>query len=133
MTVSRGKQFGFTLLEVLLAGFILFSVLTTSTLVYKGTALSSSKAEKSLRLSAIVPTIRQTVSQNFHGSGYRDALRGEGNFDGLEYEWEATLVQRGSRLSPGDGYLSQYFLWEVELTVSQGNLMRNYTYRDIGW
>ena len=59
------KSAGFTLLEVLLAAFILFLVITSVTLVYRGAILSSGKAERSLLISGSVPSIRMIITEAF--------------------------------------------------------------------
>ena len=61
--VLYSRQRGFTLLEVLLAGFILFMVLSSMTLVYRGALLSSEKASRALSIAAALPMIRVIVTQ----------------------------------------------------------------------
>ena len=64
--MTKHKHSGFTLLEVLISGFILFMVVASTTLVYQGALLSSGKAEQSLIFATAVSPIRRIVSEYIH-------------------------------------------------------------------
>ena len=134
--ILLAKQRGFSLLEVLLAGFILFMVLASMTLVYRGALISSAKAEKSLSIAAAVPFIRGEISESLHDEFTHFDHRGSGNFGGVVYEWVATVSHEGrpSQIMQEDsGVELKYFLWRIELIVSNGNMIRNYWFREISW
>jgi Tfp pilus assembly protein PilV len=71
--MSRGSGFssqrGFSLLEVLLAGFILFLVLSSMTLVYRGAILSSAKAESAITFTSSIMPIKQLIADRLRGQG----------------------------------------------------------------
>ena len=127
------QQKGFTLLEVLLAGFILFSVLAATMMSYKGTIVSSRQAEKSLSMSAVIPSIRQLVTEAFHEDPSPESRQGKGTLGNLSYEWKATLTYRGKRYAFSDKKEAQYRLWHVDLMVKKGNLLRSYNFREVSW
>ena len=126
----KGRERGFTLLEVLLAGFILFLVLTSMTQVYRGAMLASGKAEKTLSLVASVPAIRIIVSEAITESLARS---GEGSYGEIDFTWTAALAYEG--LPPFDLRRDApdiiYYLWDVDLKVTQGNLARQYEFREL--
>lgn len=136
VAVYRNQQKGFTLLEVLLSGFILFLVLSSMTLVYRGALLSSSKAEKSVVISSSVLPIRRLVSDKVrHGMPLRE-LAGDGAFGKVSYSWRAILAATGkpSALTiENSGEELEYFLWHVDLYLQQGKVTRTYRFSEISW
>lgn len=136
MVVRRNKQRGFTLLEVLLAGFILFLVLTSMTLVYKGALLSSYKAERSLIMSSAVLPIRRLISDKIQVSTRSVTLSGDGSFGAVTYSWQAILAATGrpsEMIMEHNGDEIQYFLWAVDLRIQQGKMVRSYRFSEISW
>lgn len=134
--VLRANQRGFTLLEVLLAGFILFLVLTTVTLVYRGALLTSLKAERSLLATSAVPSIRILITESFRQGAHKVDHSGEGQYGDLDYTWTAKLTHRGKPSVAIQQEVKRelnYFLWEVDLTVKRGDMVRNYSFREISW
>ncbi|MGYP001184113876 len=129
----RSNQGGFTLLEVLVAGFILFLVINSSTMIYRAALLSSGKAEKSLMITSAVPSIRMIISDIFRENGHSAARAGEGSFGELTYLWTAKLRYEGlpkETLESTPRNL-RYYLWEVRLTIKKGNLTRRYTFNEV--
>jgi len=126
------REQGFTLLEVLLAGFILFLTLTALTEVYRGALLSSSKAEQVLSMTGPIPSIRIIISDAVIEGGARS---GEGSYGGLDYAWAATLAYQGR---PSLAILEEtpntkFFLWDINVKVTKGNLVRDYNFRELSW
>jgi hypothetical protein len=126
------NQRGFTLLEVLLAGFILFLVLTSLTEIYRGALLSSGKAEQALSMTGPVPSIRVMISDALVEDGRRS---GEGSYGDLDYAWKATLAYEGrpSLAVLEETPKAKYFLWNIALTVTRGGLIRQYGFREVSW
>ena len=130
------KQSGFTLLEVLLAGFILFLTIMAMTLVYRGALLSSAKAEQSLSVVASVPSIRAIISEKFHRSVSEGIYFGSGVFGSVNFSWVATLRLEAepNRIFADDSGLDaefRYSLWDVELTLTKGSLIRRYSFSEV--
>ena len=137
MMVNR-RVSGFTLIEVLIAGVILFSITTTMTLVYRGALIASEKAEKSILLTRYVSFIRQKVSDDFRQSSAPSLRRNSGKFGSIEYEWLATLTHVGqpSAIVLEDSGRSEdlkYYLWSIELTLRNGSQVRDYEFTEISW
>lgn len=134
--ILRGKQFGFTLLEVLLAGLILFAVLTSMTLVYRGALLSSGKAERALTMSAALPSIRSLITERLRSDNPTADLSNGGSYGDLDYRWTAKLTHVGRPsviLQEDSGVDLRYFLWDIEVIVRRGDTLRNYRFREISW
>jgi prepilin-type N-terminal cleavage/methylation domain-containing protein len=132
----RAKQRGFTLLEVLIAGFILFLVLSSMTLVYRGALISSDKAENVLVIASAAPSIRVLITESFRENSFAEDHEGAGVFGDLKYQWAANLLQIGRPteiIQRDAGRELRYFLWNVELTVSYHGAVRTYHFREVSW
>tara|TARA_B110000114_G_scaffold184470_1_gene228231 strand:- start:2 stop:415 length:414 start_codon:yes stop_codon:yes gene_type:complete len=132
------SQRGFTLLEVLMAGFILFLTIAAMTLVYRGALFSSEKADKFLQMSSAVMPIRQIISDKLRQADYRDAGTGDGSYGYVDYSWNATLTYSGkpSRIlqeDTGTGQDLEYYLWRVDVSLSSGTLNRKYQFSMVTW
>lgn len=128
----NNRERGFTLLEVLLAGFILFLTLTSLTEVYRGAILSSGKAEQVLSMTGPILPIRVMISEALVDGGARF---GEGNYGEVDYKWAATLAYEGR---PALTVLEEtpnarYFLWDLDIKVTKGNLVRQYNFSELTW
>ena len=136
--MSVNRQNGFTLLEVLIAGFILFLTIAAMTMVYRGAMLSSAKAESSLEISAAVPSIRQSISSIFQAGDLSGTPAGEGRFGQVGYYWSAKMTYSGQPAEiiledSGAGEDLVYFLWQVDLRVTLGSVERTYKFSEISW
>ena len=133
---ARVNQKGFTLLEVLLAGFILFLVLSSMTLVYRGALLTSSKAEQSLVTSSAFSSIRRIITDSFRSGPAKPMYSGNGLYLGVEYRWVAQPVMAGrpSIFLLEDMKLEvNFILWDVELILFNGGNNRVYRFRELSW
>ena len=131
----KTSESGFTLLEVLLAGFILFLVLSSMTMVYRGALLSSSKAELSIDITGSVPFIRVIVTDVLREGKSTEDQWGEGEYGDLAYHWVAQLTHEGQPspiLQETAGDL-RYYLWHIELVVMRGHKERRYEFSEISW
>jgi len=134
--IPSSKQYGFTLLEVLLSGFILFLVLTSMTLVYRGAILSSSKATEAVSIATVVPAIRIIVSDKIRNEGRYEDHSGKGSYGGLKYDWSATLLYRGEPsilLQEDNGKSISYYLWNVRLNLEDQGMTRSYKFSELSW
>ena len=132
---------GFTLLEILIAALILFSVLATMTEVLRTTLSSSVSAEASLALAEAAAALRPQVSLALRASDPRARRHeGEGDYGPTRYRWsaekldqgETLTVVEGETLAPQDRGRPIYF-WRVELTVSAGKRERSFQFNELSW
>ena len=127
--MSRREK-GFTLLEVLLSGFILFLVITSVAQIYQGALLSSGKAEEAISVTAAVPMIRALVSDAVTASR---VLAGQGTYGELSYIWTATMTYKGlpSKLVLDENPDIVYYLWDIRLQVSKNGSVRKFYFREL--
>lgn len=132
------RQQGFTLLEVLLAGFILFLTIATMTMVYRGALLSSSKAEQSLQMSAAVLPVRQIILDEVRKLSHQENTSGDGLFGQVSYRWESSRTHIGlpSPILQEDSGLNddlRYYLVQVDVQFKIGSATKNYQFRELAW
>lgn len=133
--MSAKYQSGFTLLEVLLASFILFSTIVATSLVYRGAALSSSKAEQALSVSVAAHSIQRIVTDEFRQLKDKPQPSGEGRYGEVTYSWRAEETHKGTRIGELDGSTPtrEYALWRIDLTISKGKVTKQFHYSEISW
>ena len=131
---------GFTLLEVLVAGFILFIVISTMTMVYRGAILSSEKAERSVRISSSVNAIKQLVAQQLHASQNAQSLTGNGTMGKIGYQWHAEKTAQALEPDTFDpdsgGFVTgkrSFALWTVSLDIYYQSTRRQYQFSEVSW
>lgn len=132
------QQQGFTLLEVLLAGFILFITIAAMTMVYRGALLTSSKAEKSLDISAVVIPVRQLISDQVGKNSHLASSFGEGRYGEVNYRWKSSRTHVGFPspiLMEDSGLFNdlRYYLVEVDVQFQIGSLTRDYQFKEMAW
>ena len=76
---------GFTLIEVLLSGLILFVTIASMTSVYRGAILASEKSENSLDMSAAMHAVRRVVTDNFRYGDFLGEPGGQGSHGEIDY------------------------------------------------
>lgn len=130
---------GFTLIEVLIAGVILFMVIAVTTLVYRSALLSSNKAEQVLAITGYLPIIIDNITEDLQrqDTGSQNSLQGHGNTMQVTYNWRARLIQSHSALPVLNSFSGEsvvqparYRLWEMDLTLTLGDSTRRYEYED---
>ncbi len=137
--IRAARVRGFTLIEVLIAAAILFTVLAVAAHAYRGALLASRKAEGFVRLVTPLPMIVASV---------RDELRrepdqrreGEAELLGVHYRFEATTARYeppAARFDPDLGEFTQYAprfrLYDVRLVLSRKDQKREYRYQELAW
>jgi len=137
---SNKNQKGFTLIEVLVASFILFLVLAAITMVYRGALLSSYKAERTLRFSSIVEPISEQVRIQIQESSSEEQLIGSGNMGEVTFNWVAIKTHQSKaplKLNIGTGEYDTgnktFNLWEVTLKLQLKKASRDYHFSEVSW
>jgi prepilin-type N-terminal cleavage/methylation domain-containing protein len=132
--MGMNRQRGFTLLEVLIAGFILFLVISSMTFVYRGAFLSSNKAESAIKFTAAIPSIKQLVSGKIRASAKEQNLSGQGTYGRFYYSWTGTATHEGIYVQPDNADdRKYYYLMKVELNVTNGAAIREYSFSELVW
>lgn len=141
--MSRQTQRGFTLVEVLIAAVIMFTVLATATLSFRGALVASERASRTTELLAPLPWITSTI---------RDSLRdrvletptteysGDGALFGVDYRFRAELVRFAPpppRFDPDVAdfieYPPRFGLYDVELTLEREGESSRFIYQELAW
>ena len=135
------RQAGFTLLEILVAALILFSVLATMTEVLRTALGSSVSAEASLALSEAAAALRPQVTEALRaGDPQAGAQDGAGTYGETAYRWRAEAIDQGETLTVVEGEAltepergRPLVLWRVELTVLAGKRERTFQFTELSW
>lgn len=127
---------GFSLVEVLVASFIMFIALAIFTSVFRGALISSERASDVVDTSAftglVVEKIAVTIKQN-HG---KEKLQGQEQILGKNYHWSASVIKQtqpparyfGSQLVRADHTAK---LWKVRLKLVDSDKV--YEFEEISW
>jgi len=136
------KNTGFTLIEVMVASVILFSVIATVSMIYRGAFLSSEKANSHITITGVLPSVLANVQQNIReqSNSSLTELSNQGDAWQVNYQWQAKLIEHKSApvkldVDTGD-YITpplKYKLWQVALTLELNGLEKKYNYNELGW
>jgi prepilin-type N-terminal cleavage/methylation domain-containing protein len=136
----KSKQQGFTLIEVLVASFILFLVISAVTMVYRGALLSSFKAERTLQFAALVEPISEQIRIEIHAEKIIEQAQGQGEMGKLTYSWVAMSAYQSKapeQFNAGTGELDTgdktFKLWDITLQVQLKSATRTYQFSELSW
>ncbi len=141
--MSVREQRGFTLIEVLIAAVIMFTVLATATVSLRGAMHASERASRKTELLAplpwITPTIRERLRE-YPGDNLATEHSGEGVVFGVEYRFHALLVRSGAPPSRFDvdaaefiEYAPRFGLYDVELELEREGEKSRFVYQELAW
>ncbi len=141
--MSVREQRGFTLIEVLIAAVIMFTVLATATVSLRGAMHASERASWKTELLAplpwITPTIRERLRE-YPGDNLATERSGEGVVFGVEYRFHASLVRSGAPPSRFDvdaaefiEYAPRFGLYDVELELERQGEKSRFVYQELAW
>jgi len=136
---SNRNQKGFTLIEVLVASFILFLVIAALTMVYRGALLSSHKAERSLQFSSLVEPISEQIRLNLQSSTNNE-VQGQGSMGAVTFNWsaiEAFQAKAPPSVDAEQGSVIQgektFRLWNITLELQLKSATRDYHFSEVSW
>lgn len=141
--MSLRGQGGFTLIEVLIAAVIMFTVLATATLSLRVAMHASERASRTTELLAplpwITPTIRERLREH-SGDKLATEHSGEGVMFGVEYRFHASLVRSAAPPSRFDvdaaefvEYAPRFGLYDVELELEREGEKSRFVYQELAW
>lgn len=133
------RQAGFTLLEVLIAATILFTVLAVATETYRNALLASSRAEGLLSLLTPLPLITSSIRSQLRSNPVEE-LAGSAELLGVSFEWQATTARHGAparRFDPDTAdfrtYPPRFRLYDVRLKLARAGQERVFLYQELAW
>ncbi|BBN80376.1 hypothetical protein PA25_03610 [Pseudoalteromonas sp. A25] len=136
------KGAGFTLIEIMVASVILFMVLGTVSIVYRGALLSSSKASEHLLINAQVAPLLSLAESHIRSESKteKEQLKLEGSSNDVRYSITASLIDFRSppqRFDVDSGSYQtppkKYKLWNVELMLTHNGITKNFVFKQLGW
>ncbi len=138
----RGER-GFTLIEVLIAAVIMFTVLATATVSLRGAMHASERASRTTELLAPLPWITPTIRERLRehpGDNLATERSGEGVVFGVEYRFHASLVRSAAPPSRFDvdaaefiEYAPRFGLYDVELELEREGEKSRFVYQELAW
>lgn len=134
---SRSK--GFTLIEVLIAGSIMFMVLVMVTDSFLTARNSSRHAANVIAMLEPVPLLQEHIKLQL-SAALTEQMQGEGLHGQIRYRWQATLTERAApvpRFEVETGthtvFDERFYLYQVELTVSSAGQQKAFSYAELVW
>jgi prepilin-type N-terminal cleavage/methylation domain-containing protein len=138
--MQKFNKKGFTLIEVLIAGIILFLFITMASQAFSNSAVASLKAERAAKVAALVPLVVENIHNQIDLVNKRSDASGTGAMLDMEYHWVAKLLQRkpppyGFDPSTQEfkDYEDRFSLWSVSITVTVGAYQRSWHYEEVSW
>lgn len=135
--MASRQQKGFSLIEVLVAATIMFSVLVSAYLAFQSSIIASAKAQSRIELLAEIPRIRSNITEALRVQGL---LQGRGALGQSIYVWEAAPKSQGVALdmsaqsSSGSDFVErEFYLWNVTVNVELDGQSREFTFTEFTW
>lgn len=133
------KSKGFTLVEVLIASTILFSVLALSSFAFKSLRQNSQQAERIILLNSPVRSLMLSIQQELRVTAPEE-MQGQGEIQGIHYEWTASSESLMASPAVFDVDAQSFTpnpprirMYNVELTLRLFKKEKVYKYRELAW
>lgn len=132
-------QRGFTLVEVLVAAVIMFTVLATATLSLRSAYIASDRAARVTELLAPLPWITPLIREELRANPAPER-EGSGTVFGVDYRYKASTVLFGAppaRFDPDitdfTEYPPRFRLYDVELELGHEGETETFLYQELAW
>ncbi len=126
-------------MELLIAGTILFAVITTITEAYRTSLQSSLRAEETVRMITPLRFIVSDIASELQRDT-AEASQGGGTMLGVGYRYAAQSVlftPPANRFDPDTSnfrnYEPRYRLYDVSLTLTYRGRSREFKYQELAW
>jgi prepilin-type N-terminal cleavage/methylation domain-containing protein len=126
------KSKGFTLIEVLIASVIMFSVVALTALVYSNSAIATTKAQRAIKIASMLPLLQETIESDLFHS-LQNEVSSQGEFEGVEFRWSAKVFRAEHMLQnamSADINNKRSYIWNVTLEIQLKNIIRIYEYQE---
>lgn len=134
---STNKMNGFTIIEVLIASFILFLVISSASLIFSSTIKSKHAATESLNLHGYVPILMDHIGVQIKRETSSVSLKDRSaNLFDIHYEWSAEVSSRKtvrSRETLSETGVTEALLWDVDLTISTKTKSETFEFSILSW
>ncbi|MBE0365076.1 hypothetical protein PULV_a3386 [Pseudoalteromonas ulvae UL12] len=136
------KHRAFTLVELLVASLILFSVITTVSLIYRGAFIASEKANNHMDIVGVLPALLSEIQYHIRALPFElSHTEASGQVWQVHYEWKAKVIETKSvidnvsslEFGESNAVKKEFKLWQVELELSQGRIVREYLFSEVSW
>jgi len=141
-TYTNNRTHGFTLIEVMVASVILFSVIATVSMIYRGAFISSEKANNHINITSVLPSVLAIIRDDIRNKENAKAtlLTNKANVWQVNYQWQANVVEQKFPPKKFDPFTSEltnspkkYKLWQVQLSLESNGLSKSYSFNEISW
>lgn len=138
----QAKPNGFTLIEVMVASVILFSVISVVSVVYKGVVESTIKSSNHVSISGSIPFISRLIVEELRVANIspQETLSQKGRWSDVDFSWQATIDSISSALPLTDPESSKiiqppakFISWNVVLEISSGSSSQTFSYQELTW
>lgn len=130
---------GLTLVEVLIAAVILFAALSLSALSIQTLRQSSGQAEKVIKTLQPARMIMLTIQQQIRRQP-QDTVSGNGEVQGVSYQWQAKVIDTGSapeQLDLDSGTVvvppERFRLYQVDLQLQRQGRVEKLQFKELAW
>lgn len=132
------KMTGFSLIEVLIASFIMFISLMVFSSVFRSAIISSDKAVSNVSSSAYTHLIMGEIAAQLKDAHQQNQLTGKGTLLQRKFQWQANVVEStrpparyfGQTMSQAE---HQMKLWQVQLTLIIDEKQSQVQYQEVTW
>jgi type II secretory pathway component PulJ len=132
-------QGGFTLIEVLIAATITFTVVAIASASYSASLAASRRAESQVKLLTPMPLITNNIRNALRDQPL-ETLSGSAALLGVRYKFAARTVRYGApprRYDPDQAefrdYKERFRLYDVHLWLETSGAHREFTYQELAW
>lgn len=136
----KSKAAGFTLIEVLIAATILFTVVAAVSQVYQGATKASMSASRSVEVSALVPLLADTISFHLRQADVTQQVSQQGILNDYRFSWTASVVRKGAppprfelETDSFTTFDEKFYLWQVELEIEKDSYTQKYQFTTLSW
>lgn len=138
----RRSLYGLTLVEVLIAAVMIFSVMTVVSEGYRASLIASRKSTELETLLAPLPLVLSRVRTDLRDGAAKGRMefQDEGTILSVDYRYIARSENFKPPISGYDfatdqirDYAPRYHLFRVMLTLKFGSMEREFEYRELAW